>query len=180
MTKSERVELTQLIRKRERVMRSDAEERAASLVADFERQIAEIYKWDDDEVWKQATLEAEKIVALSNEKIAKRCKQLGIPPEFAPSLSFGWQGRGQNAVKWRQAELRRVAKSQIEALHRDACAKIQRLSLVAQTEVVSNGLESESAREFLNKMPSLQVLMPSIDAKEVKLLVDQKKKNDWL
>lgn len=174
MTKSERTELGQLIRKRERVMKCQATERAAQMLAEFENQCAQIYSFDDDEVWKKSTEEAGQIVAEANETIKARCKELGIPPEFAPSLTFGWYGRGQNAVASRRAELRKVAKSKIAVIERETHTKIERISLAAQTEVIANGLVSVAAREFLEAMPSLEVLMPSIDAKEIKLITDKK------
>jgi vacuolar-type H+-ATPase subunit H len=86
MTKSERTELGQLIRKRERVMKAQATERAAQMLAEFDAQCAQLYSFDDDEVWKQATEAAEKVVAEANATIKARCKKLGVPAEFAPSL----------------------------------------------------------------------------------------------
>lgn len=180
MTKSERVELGQLIRKRERVMKSLAAERAAVMLAEFDAQIAAIYSFDQDEVWKKSTEEAGKIVDQANEKIAARCQELGIPKEFAPSLSFGWMERGQNMVASRRAELRRMAKSRIAAIEKETLTKIERLSLTAQTEVIANGLESAAARQFLERMPELESMMPTIDAAQLKQIQDSKSKDkDW-
>jgi len=177
MTKGERVELGQLIRKREKVMKSMASERAAQMLAEFDRQSAQLYSYDQDEVWKQAAVLAEQAVNQANEDIRKRSRELGIPDEFAPSISSCWMDRGQNAVAGRRAELRRMAKSKIDAIEAEAVTKIERLSLVAQTEVISNGLQSRAAREFLDKMPSLESLMPQITATEVKKLADEKRNN---
>lgn len=178
MTKSERTELGQLIRKRERVMKAQATERAAQMLAEFDTQCAQLYSFDDDEVWKQATDEAEKVVAEANATIKARCKKLGIPAEFSPSLGFGWIERGQNAVASRRAELRRMAKSRITAIERETQTKIERISLSAQTEVIANGLVSADARKFLEQMPSLEVLMPAIDVKQMKQIADKKHRGD--
>lgn len=178
MTKSERSELGQLIRKRERVMKSEATERAAQLLAEFETQCAQIYSYDDDKVWKEAHDIGEQAIAASNAVIKKRCTELGIPPEFAPSLGFAWFERGQNMVAARRNELRRVAKAKIAALEQEARVKIERISLAAQTEVITSGLVSNAAKEFLETMPTLEVLMPSLDAKEIKLLIDKKHTNE--
>ena len=174
MTKSERTELGQLIRKRERVMKSLAVERSSAMLAEFDAQLSAIYSYDDDETWQKAHDEAEKVVEESNELIAKRCAELGIPKEFAPSLGFAWFERGQNAVKARRAELRQAAKSKIAALEKQAYAKIERMSLEAQTEVIANGLESAEARQFLEKMPSIEELMPLLNAIEMKQIQDAK------
>ena len=55
MTKSEREDLAKLIRNREKVMKSAARERSAELLAEFEQQMASVYSYDQDEVWKSAT-----------------------------------------------------------------------------------------------------------------------------
>jgi hypothetical protein len=174
MSKSERTELGQLIRKRERVMKAATAERGAVLLAEFEKQSATIYSFDDDEVWKKATELAQKAADAANEVIAARCQKLGIPKEFAPSVDFGWMGRGENAVAGRRAELRRVARTRIDALVRQTQTKIEQLSLAAQTEVVANGLQSDAAKAFLEKMPTLETLMPAVDAMEIKTLVEKR------
>lgn len=175
MTKGERTELLQLIRKRERVMVASARERAATMLADFEQQCASIYAFDDDEVWERATRDAEAAVAAAQEQVAARCQELGIPKEFAPGLQFAWYGRGQNAVAARRAELRRVAKKRIEAIEAEAVAKIERLSLAAQTDLLSRGLETDAARTFLQDLNTVEALMPAVSAVELKALVDARR-----
>jgi hypothetical protein len=175
MTRAERQELGQLIRKRERVMKMQAQERSAALLAEFDAQIAAIYHYDDDPVWKRVHAEAMEALDTARVEIAARCHELGIPPEFAPGLDIYWHGRGHNAVQDRRAELRRVAKSRIAAIEAEAVSKIERLSLEAQTQVVANGLESEGAKAFLNTMPALDKLMPPVEFDEISSLVESKR-----
>lgn len=167
MSKTERVELTQLIRKRERVMKSQAFEQGAIMLAHFDEQLATIYEFDQDEAWNGATEIAQKAVDESNAQIAKRCRDLGIPPEFAPRLEFGWCGRGQNAVAGRRSELRRMAASKIKAITEATKSRIERMSLEAQTQVVANGLESAAAKNFLETMPGVDELMGKLDARQL-------------
>jgi hypothetical protein len=173
MTKAERTELMQVIRKHERVLKTAANERAAKMLEEFEAQIAAIHRFDDDAVWKQAANEVDKIVATAKKQIKQRCKELGIPAEFAPNLNWGWYGRGENAVAARRAELRRVAKTQIDALTAQTRTKIERLSLEWQTKIVSNGIESAAARAFLERLPSIESLMPLLEIEEVKKLLEE-------
>lgn len=174
MTKAERADLHSLIKKRERVLKTAAEQRSAELLAEFERQSATIYNFDDDQVWETATREAKVAVEAAAEKIAEQCAQMGIPKEFAPTIYFGWTGRGQNAVKERRDELRRAAKARIAALEAEAKAKIEKMSLDAQLALVSSGIESDAARAFIEAMPTVEVLMPTIDARHIKAIVDAK------
>lgn len=175
MTRGERAELGSLIRKRERVMKSQAEERSALLLAEFDAASAKIFHYDDDPVWQAAMKEAEAAVELAVISIAARCKDRGIPEEFAPGIQISWYGRGHNAVSTRRAELRRAAKSRIEAVEKEALTKIERLSLQAQTEVVASGLDSEGARKFLEAMPSMEVLMPPVNVEEIQSLLETKR-----
>lgn len=171
MTRQERAEIGALIRKRERVMKAAASERAAAMMAEFEQQCASIYSYDDDAVWKEATEAAERFVAEAQARIADRCAELGIPKEFAPSLNVSWYSRGQNASKKRREELRRVAASRIEAVQKEALTKIERASLEAQSEVLVSGLESDAAKLFLSNMKSVDELMPSLAMSDVTLLL---------
>lgn len=174
MTKGERTELGQLIRKREKVMRAQAQERSAALLAEFDVQSAKIHHWDEDAIWARAKDEAEKAVEEARLSVAARCEKLGIPVEFAPTLQLTWYGRGHNAVADRRAELRRAAKSKIDALEKEAITKIERLSLEAQTQVIASGLESEAAKTFLNSMPSMDALMPPVEIGEIQSLIEAK------
>lgn len=180
MTRGERQELGQLIRKREKVMRAQAKERSAALLADFDASMAKIYHYDEDPVWKKIHDEAEAAVAAAQSEIEDRCVGLGIPKEFAPGLSFHWHGRGHNAVQSRRSELRRAAKSRVEALETEALAKIERLSLEAQTEVIANGLESDAAKDFLNTMPQLDALMPTVEVGEIETLIETRRRSNQL
>ena len=77
MTKGERQELGQLIRKREKVLRAAADERAAAMLADFDAQCAKIYSFDDDRVWAEAVAameRAEKDAQAAIEKMRAKLK----------------------------------------------------------------------------------------------------------
>lgn len=99
MTKGERTELLSLIRKREKVLKTAAEDRCATLLAEFEQQMASIYDWNDDTTWSRVKKEAEDAILAANEEIWKRCDALKIPREFAPGIQMFWHGRGQNGLK---------------------------------------------------------------------------------
>ena len=163
MTRTEREELKRLARERARVAKADAARRTADLKAMFERQVVTLYDYNRDDVWKAAVEEARKAAEAAQEQIAKRCVELGIPAEFAPSIDFSWVGRGKYMVEMETADLRRAAYKQIEAMERTAKHEIDRKALEIQTELVAAGMTSERAIEFLSSMPSVDSLMPDID-----------------
>jgi hypothetical protein len=175
MTKGERDQLLQLVKKRERVMKTKAQERSAFLLAEWDAQSAKIHHWDDDAIWARAKEEATKAIETAKIAIAARCQELGIPAEFAPDLHMMWSGRGHNAVSERRAELRRAAKSRIDAIEREALSKIESLSLGAQTEIIAHGLESDAAKLFLETMPKIEQMMPTLEVTEIQSLVEAKR-----
>ena len=168
MTRREQQDLITLVKKRERVMRAKATQRAAELAADFEKQLGTIYNYDQDETWKAAHEAAQKAVAQAEVQIKARCAELGIPARLAPSIHCSWYGRGENATSTRRSELRKIALSRIAALEKDAKAQIEVISLEAQTELLGGGLDSLAAKAFLNKLESVERLMPKLDAEQIR------------
>ena len=170
MTRGERTDLGTLIRRRERLLKTAAKQRALELMADFERKISAVFSYDDDETWKAAYASAEQAVDEAKVVIAQRCRELGIPPEFAPDIDVAWYRRGQNASKERRSELRRVAKTEIDALEARAKTEIERVSVEQQTTLISDGLTSEAAQAFLAQMPTAENLMPLLELEQIKTL----------
>ena len=163
ITSAERASLLVLIRQRERVAKADVQERAAVMLADFERKLAAIYYTEDHPAWKAAHEAAKAAVADARQRVAEVCRDLGIPKAFAPDLSAGWYGRGANASAERRAELRRVAKAEIDVSVKKGQAAIARASVEFQTRIVSAGLTSEAAHALLTELPKPEQLLPPID-----------------
>lgn len=163
MTKAERDDLVRLIKQRERVAKTAASQRSAAMLAEFERQVSALHNFATDEVWSAAAQAAADAARKANEEIAARAKELGIPDEFAPKLAFSWARRGENEYAARRAELRRVAKAEIETVEKLAQVQIEAQSVQAQTEIIANGLTSDAAIAFLQSMPAVEKLMPPLD-----------------
>jgi hypothetical protein len=158
-------------------LKTAAGQRSAELLAEFEQQLASIYSYDQDEIWKQATEAAGKAVAKAKAQIAARCKELGIPARFAPTVEWGWRGRGENAVAERCGELRAVAKTRIAVIETAAFVKIEMSCLDAQTQVIANGLSSEAARSFFEAMPNVEALMPPLEFPAIEAMLQSRLAN---
>lgn len=167
LSRNETHDLSMIIKDRTKVLRAHAEEQAAACMADFESKMATIYTWDQDETWKKATEQAMNVVKESQETIAARCKDLGIPAAFAPTLSASWQGRGENMLAMRRMELRRVAQSSIAAMTKAAITRIEKQSLDLRTQVVAMGLLSAEAKMFLESLAPIEESMRSLDFGEI-------------
>ncbi len=168
MTKSEREDLQRLVRQRERALKSTAKLRSKELLADFENEMAAEYAFDDDRVWAQAAKAAEAEVAKAQKRIAARCLDLRIPEKFAPSLHLSWCNRGyDNLIEKRRNELRRVAERRVEALEQRAVVDIETASVNLQTDIAIAGLTSEIARTFVERLPTVETLMPALSYEEL-------------
>jgi hypothetical protein len=132
ITRTERQDLLRLHRQAVKVAKIAVAQRGDSLRADFERQLAANYSFNQDPIWKKAYRDAEEVVAEAQRQIAECSRVLNIPERFAPSIAVSWYRRGENAFKERCAELRRVAYSQIEALEKSAVQEVERRSLSAR------------------------------------------------
>lgn len=181
MTKGERDDLLRLVRQRERVCKTAAEQRSAALLAEFEQQISAVYKFDDNDTWAKAYGAAQEAFDAANAMIVAKSKELGIPEEFAPQLYMQWLRRGENEINSRRVELRRAAKAEIAASEKTAKAEIEAQSVKAQTEIMSHGLVSDSAKAFLESLAPIEKIMPpvSFTAVETKML-EKRKRQDWV
>jgi hypothetical protein len=163
MTKGEREDLQRLVRQREKVLKSAAKQRSA-----FETQMGQEYAFDQDTIWKQAQAAADREVKKAQKLVAARCRELGIPDRFAPSLELEWHHRGyDNSVARRRAELRTMAKSHIEAIERKATTDIEVNCLAAQEQIALAGLTTAAARLFIEKLPGIETLMPRLSFAEI-------------
>jgi hypothetical protein len=168
ISRSEREDLQRLIRQREKVLKSAAKQRSAELLADFENQMGSEYAFDNDEVWKQATLAANREVKKAQGKVEERCRELKIPQRFAPSLSLDWHARGwDNSIDKRRAELRNMAKTRIAAIERGAITEIELSCLQAQEQIAVTGLSSEAAKRLFKELPAIDQLMPLLSYNEI-------------
>jgi hypothetical protein len=167
MTKGDRAELQKLANKRERVAKAQVDQVAAKRLADFEQQAASQYRVHDDEVWAEQARMAREAVADANVRLHERCRELGVPGWTAPSISMGWHERGENAVKERVAELRKVAKTRLDADAKAAKVQIELKAVEVHGQLLSESLETDEARAFLAEIPTPDQLLPAPTVAEI-------------
>ena len=168
MLKSERDALLKVCRQRERLAKNEVNAVAARRRAEFERQLAAVYAFDQREVWARAYSNAKEACRKANEEIVHEAEALGIPREFAPSLLTPyWLERGENITRGRRFELTKVAYSRIEQMASEAKLRIDRASVEIQTRLLADSLESADAKAFLETMPTAEQLMPAITVEEM-------------
>ena len=164
---SEAHDLAVLVKDRARVLKTHAEAQVAAHLAEFEKQMAAAYSWDDDAVWKEAAERCQEAVKAARDIIEARCKELGIPQAFAPQIDMSWHGRGENLLASRRAELRRVAKTEIEARRQAAVTQIERHAVELRTQILSQAMVTDEARIFLDTLAPITDAMRALDFKEI-------------
>lgn len=170
LTTRERTNLSALVRKREKVAKTDAKQRAAELMANVEANLAARFK-ANNELWAAVTIEAQKAVDVADREIMRICREIGVPEEFRPSLVLSWYSRGENADRERRAELRKAASTRITAMELAARTEIERRSLEAQTALLAGGLTTDAARAVLAALPTAESLMPSLNVDDLEAAV---------
>jgi hypothetical protein len=169
MTKAERKELSDLVRLNAKVARADAEARGKWLLADAEVKLAARYK-AEDQAWADIKVAANKYIEEADAALAAICDQRGIPEDFRPSIHCYFMSRGENSKAERRAELRKVARTRVEALVKTAQVEIDRQAARQLTQIAQTGLTSEEARAFITSMPKPEELLPPLGALEREVL----------
>jgi len=162
MTSRERSDLAALIRRRERVAKTEMNAVKAERLAQFEAQLATTWSAQDEQ-FRDLTEFAQQIVAQANAQIQARCVEMGVPERFRPSLGLVWNERGETSLKERRAELRRVAQTRADADHKAALEHIESKSVDTQEALLRDGLTTEAAQKFLEAMPRPHDLLPPLE-----------------
>ena len=165
LTRAERTDLQRVARMRAKVARNGIDAAKAERLHVFERELQARYGADDAAL-ADLTAQAEAQVRAVDEELAKRCEAMGIRPEFRPSLRVWWSSAGENSSKDRQAELRKLARLELDAMGKAAKQRIDAAELETVTAIVAVGLGSQ-ARELLEAMPTVDELLPALEVEAI-------------
>jgi hypothetical protein len=172
MTSAERKELQKVLNGRRRLVQRVIEQRSAQLLADVESQLAKRYDYGAD-AWSDLTTTAMAAVEQADQELARRCEALGIRKEFRPSIECSWHSRGENAVAARRAELRRVAKAEIDVMAASARVDMETKLLDGLEMLARDALETETARQFLASLPTAEALMPTFNDDQIQCIEEE-------
>jgi len=161
MTRRERQDLSEIVRRRARVTKASLDTLAADRQAEVERQLSAIHRADEDQ-WKAITTEANRLIREADAQLAHICDERGIRKEFRPSLSLSWYGRGENASASRRTELRKLAYARIDADRKAGLQLIEAWTADKLTVLISGSLGSDEAKAFLDSLPSAEAMLPPV------------------
>ena len=162
MTKYDLEKLLQLDRHEAKALKNATEARRAQVIAQGEADIARQCSINHRPEWEKAYQEASKLLEKLNEQIIADVEAEGRPAAFAPSAAIVWLDRGENLLKERRVELRRVLQAEATAQKEAACVAIDLYSVKAQRELLTCGLDTEIAKQILAQRPTLEAIMPAL------------------
>lgn len=165
MTARERGDLQQIARMNARVMKGDVDAMVASRYAEFEQALSR--DWTAQELGVQEMLaDAQQKVAEINDEIQRQCDLQGIRDELRPRL-YNMLNASPRAGNERQGELRRIARAELDAAGKKAKVEIDRQTAALCTDIVSRGLTSIEAKGLLERVQSVDELVPGLQLKAV-------------
>ena len=128
--------------------------------------MATVYTFDQDEVWKKATREAQRVVRTARSD-RQALQGAGNPAVVRAVDQRQLAGPRREHAGARRDELRRVAKASIDAMTKSAITKIEKQALDLRTQVVGMGLLSPDAKLFLESLAPVEELMRALDFGEI-------------
>jgi hypothetical protein len=167
--------LLKILRVNVKAAKASISSRASDLKAAYEIQLNTLYPPSGDPLWNaeyQAALAEWKPRAA---RIEARAIELGIGTRFRPRLiPPSWAYGGEQLFKDLRVERRRIAHAQIDAKLKGDIEEMERKSAAAQMEIISNGFVTDAAREFMQKLPSIDQFVPSLKVEELVALIEGK------
>lgn len=158
MTKTERTELQRLVRQRFKLLREEVRGRQAEMTAEIDHAVV-VKHQDRDEGRMEVQRTVSEIVDKTNADIAAAMTVAGYEKVGAgqgwvatPRLTWGDDGRH---------EQRRALVSDLEAKVKAAHLRLDREEVDLLQSLAIGALESDEAREFLGRIPTVAELVPA-------------------
>lgn len=162
MTKGDRDALRSLIKQRFNLLRRDVEVRRAEMIADLDRRLDDqfaphVKAWDDALfLIQQARDECNRA---ANSALRDVCKAVGhdyptdIDYDLVVVRDVG------NPIPVRKKAARTQAFADIEAITKQALHELASTENALLTDLLTSGLETAEAREFIDRIPTVSTLM---------------------
>jgi hypothetical protein len=175
LTKSEMDGLLRILRGNVKTAKASVVSRAAELKAAFEIQLDTLYPPEGDAVWNEAYEQAILACEPFIRRISERCDELNLGTRFRPSLSPPrWSYGGEQVFKQLRDNRRKVAHVQIDAKIKSDIEELEKKSNAVMLEIISTGLVTDTAKDFLSKLPTVDSLVPPTRVEELAAFIEGK------
>ena len=176
MTKSEIDVVSRALRVNVRVAHTQITALGPKLKAEFELQLSTSYPATGDPVWNDALNQVYQSYTLQQARVNARSEELGIPERFRPQIREpGWASSWRSSCfdyKEYRAEMCKLANAQIDDMLKSRRAQLELESANIQYEIASHGCITDTAKEFLAKLPAIEAMIPPLQVSEVAALIE--------
>lgn len=171
ITKGERAELRSIVRQQFKVLRSEVLQRQAEMHADVETQIGERYAGADN-VWNDVMHEVGEAILEANRRVNDALYNAGYQTKSGSERMFVRTPDIEKPTRDR-TQLRRTADTQIQVQVKAAMLRLDRDEADLLRTLAVGAVESEEAREFLSKIPTVGELVSSARLAELERAVGE-------
>lgn len=169
MNTGERQALRQVVRQRMKVLRADVNSRKAELVAEAQERVAASYA-DRDKALAELNQQAADIVEAASINLRTLARSaevnLGLSPGQLGVTAYPTPPRFAMLRDDKGSMLRRLY-AEIEAQVAAALVQIDRQEADLIEEITVDGLETDAAKNFLARIPTVGQLVPASRIKEI-------------
>lgn len=159
MTKTERSELSRIVRQQFKVLRGEVDQREVEMKVDVERQIEEQFA-SGDQQWSVIMHEVHEAVQACNRAINDVFYKYELQTKGTTERSWINTPNVQQPVK-EKTDLRRTAYVQITEQVKAAKLNLDRREADLLRDLSIGAMESEEARQFLSNIPTVGELVPA-------------------
>lgn len=164
MSKSERTELQRLVRQRFKLLREEVRGRQAEMAAEIDHAVVAKHQ-DRDEARAEVQRTVNRITEKANAEVDETIKAAGYNRTGSAS---GWYS--SPIIRWGddgRHEQRRALVSDLEAKVKQAHLRLDREEVDLLQALAIGALESDEAREFLGRIPTVAELVPASRMEEL-------------
>lgn len=165
---AERRELRSVVRQQFKVLRTEVKQREAELLAEAERRLVDRYR-DEDKRLDDVNWQVQEIAREAQRQIDDLLKKVGGDEDGGRWNTFSGQLRVNRIVRHTEdrGQLRRALEAGIKEQVRVALLALDRQEADLLKVLALDALESDAAREFLTKIPTVAELVPSARLREI-------------
>lgn len=173
---SERRELRAVVRQQIKVLRTEVKQRKAELMAEAEARLLEKYR-DEDREFEEIGRELGRITTEANRQLEEMLEQ----HKDAGLVTRGYGTRFEAPRLFRagneRQQLHKAMETGVDAQVQNALLALDRQEADLLRVLALESLETETAKEFLNRIPSVAELVPSKRLREIEAQFDAQAPN---
>jgi hypothetical protein len=176
MNKSEMESISRALKMQVNAAKAAIKAYAPKLKAEFELQLMTEYPPSGDPVWTEALNTVLGVYETQRARVEARSEELRIPERFRPHLTrpgwiSGYRSCGPDLKEY-QDEMRRLHSIQVDDMIQSRLVQLDMDSAAIQMELAAHGCITDAAKQFFDRLPKIESLIPKLTVNEVEGLIE--------